>query len=79
MSTEDQTEDQPSLSWRIGSSVVMGVTGFLSRTFLLAGNRMEVNGLDKFLRLVDERRDVDERQRGLITGMTSNDPLSWHR
>lgn len=69
MSSDDQTEDQPSLSWRVGSSIVMGMTGFISRTFLLAGNRLEANGLDKFLELVDERRDVDERQRGLITGM----------
>lgn len=31
-------------------------------------NTQEAHGLDGFLRLLDERADVDKRQRGLVTG-----------
>ena len=47
---------------------MMGITGFLSRAFLLGPNHLEVNGMDEFLKLLDERQEVDKRQRGLITG-----------
>lgn len=47
----------------------MGLTGTISRTFLLAGQRLEVYGLDEFLVLLDGRKDVEDRERGLITGM----------
>lgn len=46
----------------------MGLTGMLSRTFLLAGSRLECHGLDEFLGFLDEREDVDRRTKGLITG-----------
>lgn len=49
----------------------MGVAGAISRTFLLAGNNLEVEGLDGFLDLLDKRKDVEGRERGLITGMPS--------
>lgn len=53
----------------------MGITGAISRTFLLVGNRLEVEGLDDFLELLDKRKDVDGRERGLITGMSSAERL----
>ena len=61
----------PSLPWRFGSATVMGVAGFLTRTFMYGLNNMETHGLDGFLNLVDERQDIDKRQRGLITGECS--------
>lgn len=45
------------------------VTGILSRSFLLGASRLEVNGLDNFLKLLDERADIDGRERGLLTGV----------
>lgn len=45
------------------------VAGGFSRLFLLGASRLEVNGLDNFLKLLDERADVDKRERGLLTGM----------
>lgn len=59
---------QPSLAWRTGSAFTMGAVGFLCRSFLLGLNRLEVNGLEQFLELLDERQDVESRTRGLITG-----------
>jgi len=59
----------PSLPWRIGSSAVMGIIGMASRSFLCGLNRVEVNGLDKFQQLLEERKDVAGRTRGLITGL----------
>lgn len=59
---------QPSLPWRIGSCIVMGVTGTLSRMFLFGVNTTEVHGLGGFLELLEQRRDIDNRRRGLITG-----------
>ena len=59
---------QPSLPWRVSSSVVMGVSGALSRLFLHGASYTEVHGLDDFLQLLDSREDIDGRRRGLITG-----------
>jgi monolysocardiolipin acyltransferase len=64
--------EKPSLLWRTGSSFITGATGFLCRTFLMGLNRVEVNGYDKFIRLVDQRADVSGRTKGLITGMYSS-------
>ncbi|KAL1643877.1 Lyso-phosphatidylcholine acyltransferase [Diplodia intermedia] len=50
----------------------MGVVGLLSRGFLAGLSNLEVNGMDKFLQLLDERKDVQGRQRGLVT-----DNLRW--
>ncbi|THV75133.1 hypothetical protein D6D28_02037 [Aureobasidium pullulans] len=80
MATPDAPE-QPSLLWRTGSSVITGATGFLCRTFLVGLNRLEVNGYDKFMHLLDERADVKGRTKGLITvsNHTSvmDDPILW--
>jgi len=65
----DELPTQPSLAWRAGSSFVTGSVGFLCRSFLLAFNRLEVNGWDKFQKVLDERSDVEGRTRGLVTGM----------
>ncbi|KAF4314637.1 Lysophosphatidylcholine acyltransferase [Botryosphaeria dothidea] len=62
----------PSLPWRCGSVVIMGAVGLLSRGFLVGLSNLEVNGMDNFLKLLDERKDVQGRQRGLIT-----DNLRW--
>ena len=58
----------PSLPWRIGSSTVMGVVGSLTRAFMYGLNRTETHGLESFLEVLDNRKDVDQRERGLITG-----------
>jgi monolysocardiolipin acyltransferase len=46
----------------------MGVTGFLSRSFLFGLSNTEVIGLDRFLEVLDGRKDVGNRERGLLTG-----------
>lgn len=60
----------PSLPWRIGSSAVMGVVGALTRTFMYGLNSTETHGLESFLEVLDKRKDVDQRERGLITGQS---------
>lgn len=59
----------PSLPWRFSSSLIMGLTGSLSRGFLYGLNRIEVFGLDHFLETLDRRKDIEGREKGLITGM----------
>jgi monolysocardiolipin acyltransferase len=46
----------------------MGLTGGLFKGFLNAFNEVEVIGLQRFLELLDSRKDIQNRQRGLITG-----------
>ncbi|MCJ1475264.1 hypothetical protein MMC13_003926 [Lambiella insularis] len=59
----------------------MGLAGLACRVFMFGLSSTEVDGLDSFLQLLDERRDVERRQRGLITvsNHTSiiDDPLTW--
>lgn len=64
---------QPSLPWRIGSSIVMGLTGTISRLVLFGVNTTEVHGLGSFLEMLDQRRDVERRKRGLITGRLASE------
>ncbi|KAF3060030.1 Lysophosphatidylcholine acyltransferase [Daldinia childiae] len=72
---------QPSLPWRMTSSVIMGLTAALSRSFLYGLNSVEVTGLERFLEVLDMRKDVEKRQRGLITVSNHvsvlDDPLIW--
>ncbi|KAI1648556.1 uncharacterized protein F4817DRAFT_334321 [Daldinia loculata] len=72
---------QPSLPWRMTSSVIMGLTAALSRGFLYGLNSVEVTGLERFLEVLDKRKDVEKRQRGLITVSNHvsvlDDPLIW--
>ncbi|KAF2233515.1 acyltransferase-domain-containing protein [Viridothelium virens] len=66
---------------RFASSLVIGLSGFLCRAFLYTLNRTETHGLDRFLRLLDERKNVEGRTKGLITvgNHTSvmDDPIMW--
>lgn len=57
----------PSAPWRAGSAFVMGAVGLLCRGFL-AMSKTDTHGLDNFVKLLEEREDVEGRQRGLITG-----------
>lgn len=59
---------RPNGVWRGASSMVMGVTGVLSKSFLNGLNDLEVFGLDNFLEILESRTDPFQRQRGLITG-----------
>lgn len=58
---------EPPRSFQIPSALVMGCTGFLARTFLYIFSNTEVRGLDKFLEVLDRRKDESKRERGLIT------------
>ena len=60
--------EQPSLPWRVGSSLVMGFIGSIFRVALFGANRTKVHGLEGFLELLDERRNIEGRERGLLTG-----------
>jgi monolysocardiolipin acyltransferase len=80
MSTPQPPPSSPSLSlpWRFSSSLIMGLTGSISRGFLYGLNRMEVIGLDRFLETLDQRKDVEGRERGLITGTISRwEATNW--
>ncbi|KAI2626704.1 acyltransferase [Hypoxylon sp. NC1633] len=72
---------QPPLSWRVRSSMAMGFTSALFRAFLYGFNSVEVVGLERFLDVLDKRKDVDKRERGLITVSNHvsviDDPLMW--
>ena len=63
---------EPSLPWRIASSTVMGLAGACVRAFMFGLNSTEAHGLDNFLELLGKRKDIDERDRGLITGKVVN-------
>ena len=59
---------QHSLPYRLASSINIGVVGTLSKAFSFGLNKMEVHGLDRFLKLLEGRRKPEERERALITG-----------
>ena len=63
--------NQPSLPWRAASATVMAFAGSVSRIVMFGANKTEVHGLDGFLRLLDAREDINRRERGLITGISS--------
>lgn len=58
---------RPSLPWRIASTAVVTSVGAASRAFLYGLNRMEVTGLDNLLGVLDRRKTMADRQRGLLT------------
>jgi monolysocardiolipin acyltransferase len=60
---------QPSLPWRAASSFTMLTVAALSKGFMYGLNSVEVSGLQGFLSILDARKDVGKRQRGLITGL----------
>jgi monolysocardiolipin acyltransferase len=59
----------PSLPWRAASRLTIALVGTASKIFLTLACTTNVVGLDGFTRLLDERRDVAKRDRGLLTGM----------
>lgn len=72
---------KPSLPWRFGSSVIMGVAGAITRFFYYGLNNIEVVGLERFIATLDRRQNPEERERGLITVSNHvsvmDDPLIW--
>jgi monolysocardiolipin acyltransferase len=56
----------------------MGAVGLLCKGFLSGLSRVETHGLEGFLKLLDEREDVDKRERGLITGMQQHSGVSGY-
>ncbi|KAF2836873.1 hypothetical protein M501DRAFT_1018746 [Patellaria atrata CBS 101060] len=77
----EESPATPSLPWRASSMAVMALTGILSRAFLYGLSRTEVDGLEGFLRVLDRRKDVKKRDRGLITVSNHvsvlDDPVIW--
>ncbi|KAF7532087.1 hypothetical protein G7054_g8279 [Neopestalotiopsis clavispora] len=73
--------DRPSLPWRASASMITGLTGMISRGFLYGFNKVETTGLQRFLQILDEREDVDKRERGLLTVCNHvsviDDPVLW--
>lgn len=65
----DEWPSRPPFLSRLTSAFVIGFAGFLSRSFLYGANRIEVIGLDTFCDLLDRRADIENRDRGLITGI----------
>ena len=74
MSRPDPEEQPlaPSAPWRAGSTFVIGAVGLLCRGFLKVLSNTEAHGLDNFLKLLDEREDIEGRQKGLLTGIRSS-------
>jgi hypothetical protein len=59
---------KPSLPWRAGSAATIGFIGSIARSFLYGLNQIEVTGLEGFLEILEKRKNVEGRERGLITG-----------
>ncbi|KFA65399.1 hypothetical protein S40285_00411 [Stachybotrys chlorohalonatus IBT 40285] len=57
---------RPSLPWRLTAAAISGTVGLAARFFLYGLNRVEVNGLDNLLGVLD-RRKSQGRERGLLT------------
>lgn len=72
---------KPGALWRAASTITMASTGMICRSILYGLNSLEVVGLDNFLKLLDARKDVEARQRGLLTGESTCSccfPISYH-
>lgn len=54
---------------RGSSATVIGLTTTISKVFLNGFNSLETVGLENFLKVLKERDNPFERQRGLLTGM----------
>ncbi|KIW02355.1 uncharacterized protein PV09_06177 [Verruconis gallopava] len=81
MSTVEDKLTCPSLRWRAGSTATLWFTGSLAKLFLKLGARTEVHGLDEFVKLLDERMDIEKRTSGLLTVSNHlsvvDDPMIW--
>ncbi|KAG9246702.1 hypothetical protein BJ878DRAFT_436722 [Calycina marina] len=71
----------PSLPWRFSSAATMGFISSVSKAFLYGLSNVEVTGLDRFLDILEKRKDIEGRGRGLITVSNHvsivDDPLIW--
>lgn len=67
MVSPDLQPARRSLSWRLGSSLAMCITGVVARGFLYGLNTVETVGIEAFLKLLDDRRAGRSKQ-GLLTG-----------
>jgi monolysocardiolipin acyltransferase len=73
MPKKDESSSPPSLQWRAASTATIALIGLACKGFLKAGTKKtETHGLDNFIKLLDERQDIGQRQRGLLTGETSS-------
>lgn len=62
------TAECPSVPWRLLSQATLIGVGALCRGFLFGLSNPEINGLESFLEVLEERRDPTQRSRGLLTG-----------
>lgn len=62
------TAECPSVPWRLLSQTTLIGVGALCRGFLFGLSNPEINGLDSFLGVLEERKDPTRRSRGLLTG-----------
>ncbi|KAH8688043.1 hypothetical protein GQ44DRAFT_720804 [Phaeosphaeriaceae sp. PMI808] len=80
MRLKEQPE-APSTPWRAASAATMGTVGLLCKGFLKGFSKVETHGMDNFLKLLDQRYDVEGRQKGLITVSNHisvmDDPILW--
>lgn len=67
MSSRSPLPTEPSLPWRVTSTATLGAVAAICRVAMFGGNTTKVHGLDRFLGLLDSRKDVEKRERGLIT------------
>ncbi|TID15088.1 Lysophosphatidylcholine acyltransferase [Venturia nashicola] len=79
---DNETYTPPSLRWRVASRATIAAIGLACKAFLKVGTKStETHGLDNFVKLLDERQDISQRERGLLTvsNHTSvlDDPLIW--
>ncbi|KAK7203082.1 hypothetical protein BZA70DRAFT_283838 [Myxozyma melibiosi] len=65
-------------SWKFGSTMIMSMTGILSRFFLYGFHKVETSGLKEFENMLDEAR---RRNRGVLTVSNHvsvvDDPVLW--
>ncbi|KAK2775524.1 hypothetical protein FQN53_003100 [Emmonsiellopsis sp. PD_33] len=75
------TLEQPSGFWRGCSTATLYAVAGACRAFLYGASKLELNGHDKFLQLLESRADLESRTRGLITVSNHisvmDDPLIW--
>ncbi|KAF2763422.1 hypothetical protein EJ05DRAFT_507021 [Pseudovirgaria hyperparasitica] len=81
MTSTDEPPVAPSLPWRASSIATVGTIGAICRAFLYGLSYTESPGLERFLGVLDERRDIEGRKRGLITVSNHvsvlDDPMIW--
>ncbi|KAK3696898.1 Lyso-phosphatidylcholine acyltransferase [Vermiconidia calcicola] len=80
METQERPYEPP-WTFRLPSTLTIGVVAFLSRSFLYAFSKTETEGLDRLLDALDRRKDETKRDRGLITVSNHlsvlDDPMIW--